>query len=56
MGLQTLHLTFARLLQGFDMATPSDSLVDMAEGITFTMAKATPLEVMLTPRLPVELY
>ena len=56
MGLQILHLTFARLLQGFDMATPSDSLVDMAEGISLTMAKAAPLEVMLTPRLPVELY
>ena len=56
MGLQMLHLTIARLLQGFDMTTPSNSSVDMTEGISFTMAKATPLEVMLTPRLRAELY
>ncbi|KAJ9687539.1 hypothetical protein PVL29_016144 [Vitis rotundifolia] len=56
MALQMLHLTTAQLLQGFDMATPSNSPVDMAEGISITMPKFTPLEVMLTPRLPAELY
>ena len=56
MGLQMLHLTIARLLQGFDMTTPSNSSVDMTEGISLTMAKATPLEVLLTPRLRAELY
>ncbi|WKA00399.1 hypothetical protein VitviT2T_018754 [Vitis vinifera] len=55
MALQMLHLTTARLLEGFDMATPSNSLVDMTEGISITMPKFTPLEVMLT-RLPAELY
>ena len=56
MGLQMLHLTIARLLQGFDMTTPSNSSVDMTEGISLSMPKATPLEVMLTPRLRAELY
>ena len=56
MALQMLHLTIAQLLQGFDMATPSNSPVDMAEAISITMPKLTPLEVMLTPRLPAELY
>ena len=56
MGLQMLHLTIARLLQGFDMTTPSNSSVDMKEGISLSMPKATQLEVMLTPRLREELY
>ena len=56
MALQMLHLTIARLLQGFDMTTPSNSLVDMTEGISLTMPKANPLEVMLTPCLCAELY
>ena len=56
MALQMLHLTFARLLQGFDMATPSNAPVDMTEGISFTMPKLTPLQVMLIPRLPSQLY
>ena len=56
MGLQMLHLTIARLLQGFDMTTPSNSSVDMKEGISLSMPKATQLEVMLTSRLREELY
>ena len=57
MALQILHLTIARLLQGFDMVEPSNSLVDMTEGDgSITMPKVTLLEVMLTPRLPLELY
>ena len=56
MGLQMLHLTIARLLQGFDMTTPSDSSVGMTEGISLSMPKATQLEVMLTSRLREELY
>ena len=56
MGLQMLHLTIARLLQGFDMTTPSNSSVDMKEGISLSMPKATQLEVMLTSSLREELY
>ncbi|KAL5987217.1 hypothetical protein ACLOJK_041214 [Asimina triloba] len=53
---QLLHLTFARLLHGFELSTPGDGPVDMTEGSGLTAPKATPLEVVLTPRLPLELY
>ena len=56
MALQMLHLTIARLLQGFSMATPSNFPVDMTEGISLSMPKAAPLEVMITPRLRAEFY
>ncbi|XP_034690478.1 cytochrome P450 CYP82D47-like [Vitis riparia] len=52
LALQILHLTVARLLQGYDMTTPLNAPVDMTECIGITMPRATPLEVMLTPRLP----
>ncbi|WJZ91164.1 hypothetical protein VitviT2T_010263 [Vitis vinifera] len=56
LALQILHLTVARLLQGYDMTTPLNAPVDMTEGIGLAMPKETPLEVMLTPRLPSLLY
>lgn len=55
-ALQVLHLTFARLLQGFDMKTPTGESVDMTEGVAITLPKATPLEIQITPRLSPELY
>ncbi|PPR90798.1 hypothetical protein GOBAR_AA29882 [Gossypium barbadense] len=56
--LQAVHLTMARLLQGFDLTTPLHAPVDMteAQGASATMPKATPLELVLTPRLPPHLY
>ncbi|KAL5979338.1 hypothetical protein ACLOJK_019236 [Asimina triloba] len=44
---QLLHLTFARLLHGFELSTPGDGPVDMTEGSGLTAPKATPLEVSL---------
>ncbi|GFY86917.1 cytochrome P450, family 82, subfamily C, polypeptide 4 [Actinidia rufa] len=55
-ALQVLHLTLARLLHGFDLASPLDLPVDMSESPGLTIPKATPLEVLLTPRLPTKLY
>ncbi|XVE78137.1 hypothetical protein DITRI_Ditri13aG0119800 [Diplodiscus trichospermus] len=55
-ALQVILLTIARLLQGFDLTTPLNAAVDMTEGPGATMPKATPLEVVLTPRLPHHLY
>lgn len=55
-ALQVLHLTFARLVHAFDLATPLDEAVDMTESPGLTIPKATPLEVLLTPRLPAKLY
>ncbi|KAF3435654.1 hypothetical protein FNV43_RR22745 [Rhamnella rubrinervis] len=55
-ALQVLHLSLARLLHGFNLERVSEELVDMSEGPGMTMPKATPLEVLLVPRLPSMLY
>ncbi|KAA3458883.1 cytochrome P450 CYP82D47-like [Gossypium australe] len=57
-ALQAICLTMARMLQGFDLTTPSNAPVDMNEdqGASATMLKATPLELILTPRLPRHLH
>ncbi|XP_068321510.1 cytochrome P450 CYP82J17-like [Pyrus communis] len=55
-AMQVIHLTLGRLIQGFELATPLDMPVDMAEGLGVTMPKATSLEVVLTPRLPCQFY
>ncbi|KAL5562153.1 hypothetical protein UlMin_031900 [Ulmus minor] len=55
-ALQVTHLTLARLLQGFEVETPLESPVDMTEGLGITMPRATELEVLVTPRLPLEFY
>ncbi|XVF81233.1 hypothetical protein PTKIN_Ptkin15bG0139600 [Pterospermum kingtungense] len=55
-ALQVIRLTIASLLQGFELTTPLNAPVDMAEGSGVTLPKATPLEVVLTPRLPHHLY
>ncbi|KAL3725087.1 hypothetical protein ACJRO7_030147 [Eucalyptus globulus] len=55
-ALRVIHLTLARLLQGFYLATPPDKPVDMTEGLGVNLPKATPLEVVLTPKLPSKLY
>ncbi|XP_051141148.1 cytochrome P450 CYP82D47-like [Andrographis paniculata] len=55
-GIQLLHFGLARFLQAFDFSTPSDELVDMTESAGLTNAKATPLNVVIKPRLPPHLY
>ena len=55
-ALQVTQLTLSTLLHAFKIATPSDEPVDMTEKGGQTNLKATPLEVHLTPRLPVQLY
>ncbi|CAK7351391.1 unnamed protein product [Dovyalis caffra] len=52
----TCLLTMATLLHGFDFATPSDEPIDMTESIGLTNVRATPLHVVLNPRLPTHLY
>ena len=56
LALQVSHLTLARFLQGFEFMTPSNMPIDMTEGLGISLPKATPLEVLLTPRLAMELY
>ncbi|XP_030472040.2 cytochrome P450 CYP82D47-like [Syzygium oleosum] len=55
-GLQSMLSILARFLHAFEVSTLDDSQVDMSEGFGITVDKATPLEVMLAPRLPNEVY
>ncbi|KAF9608873.1 hypothetical protein IFM89_011911 [Coptis chinensis] len=55
-ALQVVHLTLARILQGFDFETPMNASVDMTEAPGLTNDKATPLQVLITPRLHPNLY
>ncbi|KAK2995164.1 hypothetical protein RJ640_025394 [Escallonia rubra] len=55
-ALQVIQLALARLLQGFDLSTPMGMPVDMSEGLGIALPKVKPLEVVLAPRLPSELY
>lgn len=55
-GLQVLHLTLARLIQGFDIYTKDGGVVDMSEGVGLALPKENPLSLMLQPRLPLDLY
>ncbi|XP_061374459.1 cytochrome P450 CYP82D47-like [Gastrolobium bilobum] len=56
LALRVVHLTLARLLHSFNVASPPNQVVDMTESIGLTNLKATPLEVLLTPRLNTKLY
>ncbi|XP_057781069.1 nicotine N-demethylase CYP82E3-like [Salvia miltiorrhiza] len=53
---QVTHLTMARLIQGFEFRTPLDEPVDMTEGLGITLPKATPLRVLVAPRLAPFMY
>ncbi|XP_047321760.1 xanthotoxin 5-hydroxylase CYP82C4-like [Impatiens glandulifera] len=53
---QIMHLGLARLIQGFELDTTDGLKVDMTESPGLTVPKATPLEVLLIPRLSRELY
>ncbi|KAL0460455.1 UNVERIFIED_CONTAM: Xanthotoxin 5-hydroxylase CYP82C2 [Sesamum latifolium] len=55
-AMQVAHLTLARLLQGFDLITQSNVPVDMTEGLRVNLPKATPLKVVITPRVSSGLY
>ncbi|KAL2470701.1 Cytochrome [Abeliophyllum distichum] len=55
-GLQVIHLILARLLQGFYVSTPMNIPVNMDEGLGIALPKVEPLDVIVTPRLPRELY
>ncbi|GAB4841454.1 hypothetical protein Ancab_039708 [Ancistrocladus abbreviatus] len=53
---KVVHLTMARLLQGFNLSKPMDMPVDMSEKNGVLLYKALPLEVSITPRLHPKLY
>nr|GEW83901.1 cytochrome P450 CYP82D47-like [Tanacetum cinerariifolium] len=49
-ALQALHLTLATLIQQFELVKPSDEQIDTSKSSGLTTSKATPLEVLLSPR------
>ncbi|KAL2455938.1 Cytochrome [Abeliophyllum distichum] len=55
-GIQMLNLVLAYLLHGFELSTPFDEKVDMSVSAGLTNVKATPLNVILSPRLSPSLY
>nr|WLK78565.1 flavone 6-hydroxylase [Salvia plebeia] len=55
-GLQMMHIVLASLLQSFDLSTVSDQPIDMTESAGLTDIKATPLDVLIAPRLPPSFY
>ncbi|XP_028802951.1 cytochrome P450 CYP82D47-like [Neltuma alba] len=50
-ALLMTQLTLASLLHGFDIASPDNEPMDMREQVGLTNIKASPLQVLLTPRL-----
>ena len=55
-ALQLMHLTLANLLHEFEIGRPSEEALNMDEGFGITVHKKTPLEVVLRPRLPSQVY
>ena len=55
-SLQALRLILATLMQQFMLEKPSHEPIDMSESTGLTTSKATPLEVLLTPRLSYDMY
>ncbi|KAI3919106.1 hypothetical protein MKW98_016659 [Papaver atlanticum] len=56
LAAQVVHLALARLVHGFNLKVPSSAPIDMTESVGFTNIKATPLELILNPRLSSDLY
>ncbi|KAH9330482.1 hypothetical protein KI387_002590, partial [Taxus chinensis] len=56
LAMCTMHITLARLLQGFNWFAPDEKKIDMNEGVGATMPRAVPLKVIVQPRLHHGLY
>jgi cytochrome P450 len=55
-GLKVIQIILANLLHGFDIVTLDGGSVDMVEQSGLTNIKASPLKVILTPRLSTHVY
>nr|ATO91434.1 putative cytochrome P450 [Fallopia multiflora] len=55
-GIRNTHFLLASFLQAFEFSTLDNALVDMTESFGLTNLKATPLDVLIAPRLPDDLY
>ncbi|KAL7603834.1 hypothetical protein Lser_V15G18855 [Lactuca serriola] len=55
-ALRALNITLATLIQQFVLKKPSNEPIDMSESAGVTISKAIPLEVLLAPRLSLDMY
>ncbi|GLT47050.1 hypothetical protein SLA2020_207720 [Shorea laevis] len=55
-AMKVVPLALASFLHAFKVSTPSDAMVDMTGSVGLTNGKATPLEVLVSPRLPPQIY
>ncbi|CAH9081380.1 unnamed protein product [Cuscuta europaea] len=55
-GLESVQLGLANVIHGFNLRRPSDEPIDMTENGGLSGGKATPLQVLITPRLPSHIY
>ncbi|KAH7660908.1 Cytochrome P450 E-class group I protein [Dioscorea alata] len=56
MALHVMHLTLARLIQGFELKPVSSVPVELFEGLFSMTSYSTPLMVEITPRLSPQFY
>ncbi|XP_047324938.1 cytochrome P450 CYP82D47-like [Impatiens glandulifera] len=56
LGMQMGHLVLASLLHSFQISNINNELVDMTETEGSTISKATPLQLIITPKLSSDLY
>ncbi|KAK9107869.1 hypothetical protein Syun_023880 [Stephania yunnanensis] len=56
LALQVMHLTLARILQAFELKTHSNVGVNLEECSGILLSMMHPLQVLMAPRLPSELY
>lgn len=56
MGILLVSLSLASFLHAFEVQTEGDEAVDMTEAAGLTNLKASPLQVLVKPRLPEFLY
>ena len=55
-ALQIVHFALASFLHAFEINTPLNALVDMTESTGLVNLKTSPLELLITPRVPAQLY
>ncbi|KAG4969813.1 hypothetical protein JHK82_035514 [Glycine max] len=55
-SLQLVHFTLANLFHSFEFLNPSNEPIDMTETLGLTNTKATPLEILIKPRLSPSCY
>ncbi|XP_061365623.1 cytochrome P450 82A4-like [Gastrolobium bilobum] len=55
-GLHIVHLTLASFLHSFEILNPSSEPIDMTESFGLSNVKASPLEIMVKPRLSPNCY